>query len=184
MIGEQLLRRISDSTALRYITVLWQLFVTIKDLDFDVACISQMQLVDSIHVLQRSRSQHASVHSINRLNALRWFASTVQPEGFPSLYQGLFHGNSWQSPTMRREAIPLPLAFMFWLETPLSVGNCSDAEGAFAGSTCCAFGPASDSLMLNTPDWRRCSLISIAFGRYHIGPNQESSCLSDSGKRN
>ena len=102
---EQLLRRVSDNTALRYIAVLWQLFTTVKDLELEISSLSQVQLVDAIHTLQRSRSHHASLHSLNVLKAIRWFASTVQPDGFPSLYQGLFHSKAWQSSSMRKEAI-------------------------------------------------------------------------------
>ena len=131
---EQLLRRVSDNTALRYIAVLWQLFTTVKDLELEISSLSQVQLVDAIHTLQRSRSHHASLHSLNVLKAIRWFASTVQPDGFPSLYQGLFHSKAWQSSSMRKEAIPLPLAFVLWLETELVFERLSRPEAVFAGS--------------------------------------------------
>ena len=131
---EQLLRRVSDNTALRYIAVLWQLFTTVKDLELEISSLSQVQLVDAIHTLQRSRSHHASLHSLNVLKAIRWFASTVQPEGFPSLYQGLFHSKAWQSSSMRKEAVPLPLAFVLWLETELVFERLSRPEAVFAGS--------------------------------------------------
>ena len=131
---EQLLRRVSDNTALRYIAVLWQLFTTVKDLELEISSLSQVQLVDAIHTLQRSRSRHASLHSLNVLKAIRWFASTVQPDGFPSLYQGLFHSKAWQSSSMRKEAIPLPLAFVLWLETELIFERLSRSEAVFAGS--------------------------------------------------
>ena len=128
---EQLLRRVSDTTALRYIGVLWQLFTTVKDLGFDLAGISQVQLIDSIHTLQRSRGHHATLHSLNVLKAVRWFHSTVQPEGFPSLHQGLFHSKSWQSQSASREALPLPLAFLLWLEVHLVFGRASPEEAVF-----------------------------------------------------
>ena len=131
---EQLLRRVSDNTALRYIAVLWQLFTTVKDLELEISSLSQVQLVDAIHTLQRSRSHHASLHSLNVLKAIRWFASTVQPDGFPSLYQGLFHSKAWQSNSMWKEAIPLPLAFVLWLETELVFERFSRSEAVFAGS--------------------------------------------------
>ena len=131
---EQLLRRVSDNTALRYIAVLWQLFTTVKDLELEISSLSQVQLVDAIHTLQRSRSHHASLHSLNALKAVRWFASTVQPDGFPSLYQGLFHSKAWQSNSMRKEAIPLPLAFVLWLETELVFEHFPRSEAVFAGS--------------------------------------------------
>ena len=131
---EQLLRRVSDKTSLRYIAVLWQLFTTVKDLDLEISSLSQVQLVDAIHVLQRARSHHASLHSISVLKAIRWFTSTVQPDGFPSLYQGLFHSKSWQSNSMRKEAVPLPLAFVLWLETEPVFGRFTQAGAVFAGS--------------------------------------------------
>ena len=131
---EQLLRRVSDNTALRYIAVLWQLFTTVKDLELEISSLSQVQLVDAIHTLQRSRSHHASLHSLSVLKAIRWFASTVPPDGFPSLYQGLFHSKAWQSSSMRKEAIPLPLAFVLWLETELVFERLSRPEAVFAGS--------------------------------------------------
>ena len=39
---EQLLRRVSDNTALRYIAVLWQLFTTVKDLELEISSLSQV----------------------------------------------------------------------------------------------------------------------------------------------
>ena len=105
-----------------------------KDLELEISSLSQVQLVDAIHTLQRSRSHHASLHSLNVLKAIRWFASTVQPDGFPSLYQGLFHSKAWQSNSMRKEAIPLPLAFVLWLETELVFERFSRPEAVFAGS--------------------------------------------------
>ena len=131
---EQLLRRVSDTTALRYISVLWGLFCTAQDLYESLATLTQVQLVDAIHVFQQSRNRHASVHSSNVLKALRWFASTVQPENFPSLHQGLFHAKSWQSQSVKREAIPLPLGFIYWLECCIVLGSFTPQEMLFAGA--------------------------------------------------
>ena len=131
---EQLLRRISDTTALRYIAVLWGLFTTISDLQLLVHSISQVQLLDAIHVFQHSRSRSASVHSTNVLKALRWFSSTVKPDSFPSLHDGLFHSKSWHSTTSKREAVPLPLAFVHWLETSILLHRFSPQETLFAGA--------------------------------------------------
>ena len=130
---EQLLRRISDTTALRYIAVLWGLFTTICDLQLLVSSISQVQLLDAIHVFQHSRSRSASVHSTNVLKALRWFSSTVKPDLFPSLHDGLFHSKSWHSTTSKREAVPLPLAFVHWLETSILLHRFSPQDTLFAG---------------------------------------------------
>ena len=131
---EQLLRRISDTTALRYIAVLWGLFTTISDLQLLVHSLSQVQLLDAIHVFQHSRSRSASVHSTNVLKALRWFSSTVKPDSFPSLHDGLFHSKSWHSTTSKREAVPLPLAFVHWLETSVLLHRFSPQETLFAGA--------------------------------------------------
>ena len=131
---EQLLRRISDTTALRYIAVLWGLFTTISDLQLLVHSISQVQLLDAIHVFQHSRSRSASVHSTNVLKALRWFSSTVKPDSFPSLHDGLFHSKSWHSTTSKREAVPLPLAFVHWLEISILLHRFSPQETLFAGA--------------------------------------------------
>ena len=136
------MRRVSDNTALRYIAVLWQLFTTVKDLELEISSLSQVQLVDAIHTLQRSRSHHASLHSLNVLKAIRWFASTVQPDGFPSLYQGLFLSKAWQSNSMRKEAIPLPLhLFCGWRLSSFS--NASPGlRQSLRAPFCSAFGAA------------------------------------------
>ena len=131
---EQLLRRISDTTALRYIAVLWGLFTTICDLQLLVHTISQVQLLDAIHVFQHSRNRSASVHSTNVLKALRWFSSTVKPDSFPSLHDGLFHSKSWHSTTSKREAVPLPLAFVHWLEVSILLHRFSPQDTLFAGA--------------------------------------------------
>ena len=131
---EQLLRRVSDTTALRYIAVLWGLFTTICDLQLLVDSISQVQLLDAIHVFQHSRSRAASVHSTNVLKALRWFSSTVKPDSFPSLHDGLFHSKSWHPATSKREAVPLPLAFLHWLEVSLLLGRFSPQDTLFSGA--------------------------------------------------
>ena len=130
---EQLLRRISDTTALRYIAVLWSLVCTLRDLGMGLVALSQVQLLDAIHVLQHSNGGTASVHSINVLKALRWFASTVKPDSFPSLYDGLFHSKSWQTHTCKREAVPLPLGFIHWLEVSIILGDFTLTEIMFAG---------------------------------------------------
>ena len=131
---EQLLRRISDTAALRYISVLWGLFTTICDLKLLLGSISQVQLLDAIHVFQHSRSRAASVHSINVLKALRWFSSTAKPDAFPSLHDGLFHSKSWHSTTSKREAVPLPFAFLYWLEVSILLHRFSPQDTLFAGA--------------------------------------------------
>ena len=131
---EQLLRRISDTTALRYIAILWGLFTTICDLQLLVHSISQVQLLDATHVFQHSRNRSASVHSTNVLKALRWFSSTVKPDSFPSLHDGLFHSKSWHSTTSKREAVPLPLAFVHWLEISILLHRFSPQDTLFAGT--------------------------------------------------
>ena len=131
---EQLLRRVSDTTALRYIAVLWGLFTTICDLQLLVDSISQVQLLDAIHVFQHSRSRSASVHSTNVLKALRWFSSTVKPDAFPSLHDGLFHSKSWHSTTSKREAVPLPLAFVHWLEVSILLSRFPPQDALYAGA--------------------------------------------------
>ena len=130
---EQLLRRISDTTALRYIAVLWSLVCTLRDLGMGLVALSQVQLLDVTHVLQHSKGGAASVHLINVLKALRWFASTVKPDSFPSLYDGLFHSKSWQTQTCKREAVPLPLGFIHWLEVSIILGEFTLSEIMFAG---------------------------------------------------
>ena len=96
--------------------------------------ISQVQLLDAIHVFQHSRNRSASVHSTNVLKALRWFSSTVKPDSFPSLHDGLFHSKSWHSTTSKREAVPLPLAFVHWLEVSILLHRFSPQDTLFAGA--------------------------------------------------
>ena len=174
---EQLLRRVSDSTALRYISVLWGLFTTVRDLQLLLDSFSQVQLLDAIHVFQHSRSRSASVHSTNVLEALRWFSSTVKPDHFPSLHDGLFHSKSWRSATSKREAVPpwplcIGLRFLsswlaFHLRMHYSPARCSYASGV-----------ASDSGMHSIYIYRIFTLMMTASVVWPTEPRRSGSCHS------
>ena len=99
--------------------------------------LTQVQLLDAIHVLQNARSRHASVLSINFLKSFRWFQSTVQPDSFPSLCDDLSHSSSWREETVRKEAIPLPLALVYWPEEDILLHSYSPPHCIFAGSVLC-----------------------------------------------
>ena len=75
----------------------------------------------------------------NIVKALRWASKSFEL-ALPNLYTGMFGGNSLFTQTgEKREAPPLPLAFIVWLETRFLQGIEDVAELMFVGAVllCC-----------------------------------------------
>ena len=114
---EHLLRRISDTTALRYIATCTKVIDSITALSLPLVDPTQVQLLDAIFAMQRSFRRDPGVHSDNVLKALRWLVKAASLESWPDLYDGLFATTSWRTLSPKKESVPLPLAFLLWLET-------------------------------------------------------------------
>ena len=114
---EHLLRRISDTTALRYIATCTKVIDLLTALSLPIVDPTQVQLLDAICAMQRSFRRDAGVHSDNVLKAIRWLVKAALLENWPDLYDGLFATTSWRTLGPKKESVPLPLAFLLWLET-------------------------------------------------------------------
>ena len=114
---EHLLRRVSDTTALRYIATCTKVIDSIIALSLPLADPTQVQLLDAVFAMQRSFRGDPGVHSENVLKALRWLVKAALLENWPDLYDGLFATTSWRTLSPKKESVPLPLAFLLWLET-------------------------------------------------------------------
>ena len=114
---EHLLRRISDTTALRYIATCTKVIDSITALSLPLSDPTQVQLLDAIFAMQRSFRRDPGVHSDNVLKALRWLVKAASMDNWPDLYDGLFATTSWRTLSPKKESVPLPLAFLLWLET-------------------------------------------------------------------
>jgi len=134
---ELLLRKVSDSTALRYMGTCIKVLATVSDLGYDLSGPSQVQLLDSIQVTQRALSSKGPLHQDNVLKALRWLRVTAALESWPCLHSGLFHSNVWRRDNPRKESVPLPLSFLVWLEGRVILHDLSDRPRG--RSSCNAF---------------------------------------------
>ena len=114
---EHLLRRVSDTTALRYIATCTKVIDSIIALSLPLADPTQVQLLDAVFAMQRSFRGDPGVHSDNVLKALRWLVKAALLENWPDLCDGLFATTSWRTLSPKKESVPLPLAFLLWLET-------------------------------------------------------------------
>ena len=131
---ELLWKKNSANTVHRYLHSLLRVFVMLEDLQYDCSALSQLQLHDAVFSLHRSFSG-ALTFGDNILKALRWSTKCFQLS-LPDLYSGMFGGNSLFAQTgEKREAPPLPLAFVVWLEAKLLAGIEDNAELMFVGAT-------------------------------------------------
>ena len=131
---EHLLRRISDTTALRYIATCTKVVDSLTALNLPLADPTQVQLLDGIFAMQRTFRRDPGVHSDNVLKALRWLVKAATLGGWPDLYSGLFSTSSWRTLGPKRESVPLPLAFILWLETCILFDYWSSHKVVLAGA--------------------------------------------------
>ena len=131
---EKLLCKISDTTALRYISSAVKMVSALQDLDLPLEAPSQVQLIDSWLAAQKEAGKDTSLHSENALKALRWLKQTAALHYWPDLYQALFATGAWKQVSPRKESIPLPLAFVVWLETRILMDAFDVSTTVFAGA--------------------------------------------------
>ena len=131
---EHLLRRISDTTALRYIATCTKVVDSLTDLRLPLVAPTQVQLLDAIFAMQRSFRRDPGVHSDNVLKALRWLVKAALLEQWPDLCDGLFSTSSWRTLGPKKESVPLPLAFLLWLETCILFDAWSARKVVLAGA--------------------------------------------------
>ena len=125
-----LLQRVADTTALRYISSGISFFRACQDLQIEVASCTAPQLVDALYSLQADRD--CSIHVSNSLKAVRWMCKLFEvplPAHSP-LTKVLEVGRDHQ----RREALPLPGAFIAFLERRVLQLDLPIWSRAFAGS--------------------------------------------------
>ena len=80
---EHLLRRISDTTALRYIATCTKVIDSITALSLPLVDPTQVQLLDATFYMQRPFRRDPGVHSDNVLKALRWLVKAALLESWP-----------------------------------------------------------------------------------------------------
>ena len=131
---EKLLCKVSDTTALRYISSAVKVVSALQDLDLPLDAPSQVQLIDSWLAAQKEAGKDTSLHSENALKALRWLKQTAALHHWPDLYQALFATGAWKQVSPRKESIPLPLAFVVWLETRILLDAFDVCTTVFAGT--------------------------------------------------
>ena len=131
---EKLLCKISDTAALRYISSAVKMVSALQDLDLPLEAPSQVQLIDSWLAAQKEAGKDTSLHSENALKALRWLKQTAALHYWPDLYQALFATGAWKQVSPRKESIPLPLAFVVWLETRILMDAFDVSTTVFAGA--------------------------------------------------
>ena len=131
---EKLLCRVSDTTALRYISSAVKMISALQDLGLPLEAPSQVQLIDSWLAAQKESGRDTSLHSENALKALRWLKQTAALHLWPDLYQALFATGAWKQVSPRKESIPLPLAFVVWLETRILMDAFDTCTTVFAGA--------------------------------------------------
>ena len=131
---EKLLCKVSDTTALRYISSSVKVISAVQDLGLPLEAPSQVQLIDSWLAEQKECGKDTCLHSENALKALRWLKQTAALHRWPDLYQALFATGAWKQVSPRKESIPLPLAFVVWLETRILMDAFDVCTTVFAGS--------------------------------------------------
>ena len=114
-IQQALLSRISDVTAVRYLTVTLQFCSAAEDSALDLGSLTAAKIVDLLFMLRSDPGCKA--HATNSLKALRWVTKLLQlPWPSQSRVFQLFDSVRG-SP--RRESLPLPISFICYLERAL-----------------------------------------------------------------
>ena len=104
---EKLLCKVSDTTALRYISSAIKIISALQDLGLPLEAPSQVQLIDSWLAAQKESGKDTCLRSENALKALRWLRQTAALHRWPDLYQALFATRAWKQVSPRKESVPL-----------------------------------------------------------------------------
>ena len=105
---EKLLCRVSDTTALRYISSAVKMISALQDLGLPLEAPSQVQL--TLGCSAEGKWEGHLFTSENALKALRWLKQTAALHLWPDLYQALFATGAWKR--KRRGFCPRVIRFI------------------------------------------------------------------------
>ena len=152
-----LLGRISDVTALRYLSTVQQLLAFLGDAGISVTPLSAVQLVDAVFALRADPAN--KIHATNSLKAIRWLKKLLElPWETASPLLQIFDA---PKDRQRRESLPLPPGFVVQLERLLRSSELAVQDRIFCGSVLLMISASlrfSDMLHV---DWRTLSLDSF-----------------------
>ena len=138
LLRQRLLMHCQDTTVLRYFGSISRFLLTASDLDIDLSSIAQLQVVDVMFSLATSGDDDAAPDTLelphNMLKALRWMVRTFSLDNFPPLVGPLFDSVLAFSAKDRREAPPLALDFVLYLEQLVLRSGTPSMERIWAGS--------------------------------------------------
>ena len=107
----RLLRKVSDTTAVRYLRSALLFIQTVEDLGGTVLALTDALAADAIFVLRRA-GEGCLGHPSNVLKAVRWVSKTLEPVPWPNLWSSLFGIFSGSGAVERKESVPLPCSFL------------------------------------------------------------------------
>ena len=138
LLRQRLLMHCQDTTVLRYFGSISRFLLAASDLDIDLCSIPPLQVVDVMFSLAASGDDHAAPDTLelphNMLKALRWMVRTFSLDTFPPLVGPLFASVLAFSAKDRREAPPLALDFVLYLEQLVLRSGTPSMERIWAGS--------------------------------------------------
>ena len=127
-----------DTTVLRYFGSISRFLLAALDLDIGLSNNTQLQVVDVMFSLAVSGDDDAAPDTLelphNLLKALRWMVKTFGLDNFPPLVGPLFASVLAFSAKDRREAPPLALDFVLYLEQLVLRSGTPAVERIWAGS--------------------------------------------------
>ena len=126
-----MLKSVSESTLLRYLTHLLKFLHALRDLGVDWTALRQINIADALLCLHKTRA-----HVTNGVKAVRW-SSPVFGLGFPDLYGGLMSGLETRVVSDRKEALPLPIFVLAFCERYLLLEQGEPGLRLFYGGPTC-----------------------------------------------
>ena len=132
-IRERLLSKVSDTTASRYLRSVQLFFVAYEELGGQLEDINEGLFLDAFFALSRSSEDGPLSNSQNVLKALRWYKKLLGLCTLPDLYGPAFSLMSASAEQEKKESIPLPLAFVAFLESILLSDTASLEDQVWAG---------------------------------------------------
>ncbi|CAE7223782.1 unnamed protein product [Symbiodinium sp. CCMP2592] len=140
VIRSRLLSKVSDTTAARYLRSVQLFFCAFEELGGNMDSIDQGFFLDAFFALSRGSESGPLSNSINVLKALRWYKKLLAIVCLPDLYGTAFSLLSNPAGQEKRESVPLPLAFVAFLERTLLSGKANLMDRIWAGSFLVAIG--------------------------------------------
>ena len=128
----RLLCKVADTTAASYLRSAMLFLQTVEDLGGSVLSLSDALAADAIFILHRA-GEGCLGHPSNVLKAIRWVTKTLDPDPWPNVWSSLFGIFAGSGASERKESVPLPCAFLAWLEHSILGGNLGESFICFAG---------------------------------------------------